>query len=278
MANALTTKARVKDRLKLNNTNFDDLIDNLIVAVTARMETMCGRQFTLATYTNEVHDGSDLYGSKRTVLIPKNAPIGSVSSIQYQAGPNSAPSWTTINSDLYFTDYDAGLIRFPNGLPTGTRNVRITYTAGWDGYAVGLTSYWNFNVTPTGDVDGSNGTFTLPEDAEELIVYADGVRLASSSVTFTAGTDTFTIAAGAVPFSTIAVDYQETVGADSGNAALPAELVDVCERAVIHLYKQRDSEGKSSESFQESSITWRENVFTKEMLATIKNYRRGDSL
>lgn len=278
MSNALTTKSRVKDRLKITETGFDTLFDNLIASVTARMETMCGRQFTLATYTNELHDGSDLYGSPRTILIPKNAPIGNVASVQYNSGTNSTPSWTTLDADFYDVDADTGLIHLNTTLPRGKRNIRITYTAGWDGFAVGLTSYWNFNVVPTGAVNGSNLTFTLPENADQVVVYADGVREASANVTFTAGTATFTLASGRAPYSTIAVDYKETLASASGDPVLPPELVDVCERAVIHLFKKRDSEGRSSESFQESTITWQDEVFTKEMLATIKNYRRGYNL
>lgn len=278
MSNALTTRARVKTRLTITGTGFDTLIDNLIVYVTARMETMCGRSFTLATYTNEVHDGGDIYGSLRRVLIPKNAPIGTITSVQYNAGTNSNPSWTTISTDDYDVDYDAGVLYFQYSLPRGKRNIRITYTAGWDGFDVGITAYWNFNITPTGDVDGSNLTFTLPEDASEIIVYVDGVRESSSNITFTADTDTFTLAAGRAPFSSIAVDYKETLAAATGDPVLPPELVDVCERAVIHLFKKRDSEGRTSESFQESSITRSDSIFNAEMLTTIKNYRRGYDL
>jgi hypothetical protein len=275
MSNALTTAARVKDRLKITATSFDTLISNLIVSVTARMETMCGRQFTLGTYTHELHDGSDVYGSWRFILMTKNAPVGSVSAVSYKTGSNTDPVWVAFTADDYDLNANLGMLYFKSPLPRGTQNIRITYTAGWDGYAVGLSSYWNFNVTPTGLVNGSNLTFTLPEDADELIVYADGLRESSANVTFTAGTDSFTLAAGRAPYSTIAVDYKETLAAASGDPVLPAELVDVCERAVVHLFKKRDSEGKSTESFQESSITWNKAVFDDEMLATIKNYRRG---
>jgi len=65
------------------------------------------------------------------------------------------------------------------------------------------------------------------------------------------------------------------VGSASGSPALPSEVVEVCEEAVIHLFKKRQSEGRTSESFQESSITWSSRVLTPEMVATIKNYRRG---
>lgn len=278
MSNALTTKTRVKDRLKITTTDFDTLLDNLIVSITARMEKMCNRQFTLATYTQEIHDGSDFNDNIRGYLITKNAPVGSVTSIQYKAGSNSSPNWTTISVDDYDVDYDTGLIHFPTGMPRGKRNIRITYTAGWDGYAVGISSYWNFNTTPTGTLDGSNRTFTLAENASEIVVYVDGVRESSSNITFTADTDEFTLAVGRQPYSTISVDYKETIASATGDPVLPPELVDICERAVIHLFKKRDSEGRSSEGFGESSITWEKAIFNDEMLATIKNYRRGYNL
>lgn len=275
MSNALTTKARVKDRLKISTTDFDDVIDNLIVAMTARMEMMCNRQFTLATYTQEIHDGSDLYGSQRMMLITKNAPIGSVSTIEYKAGTNTTPNWTEFDSDNYDVDYDAGIIHFPFGLYRGKRNIRITYTAGWDGYSVGINSYWNFNVTPTGAVNGSNRTFTLPENASEIVVYADGARESSDNITFTADTDEFTLASGRAPYTAISVDYKETITEAAGNPALPPELVDVCERAVIRLFKRRETDGRTTESFNESTVTYEKDILNSEMLATIKNYRRG---
>ena len=130
---------------------------------------MCGRSFTLATYTNELHDGTDLYGTRRTILIPKNAPISSVSSIQYKAGTNASPNWTSFSTEDYDVDETTGLVYFDNPLPSGKRNIRITYTAGWDGYDVATSSLWTFNATPTGTVNGSNGTFTLPVDASQVI-------------------------------------------------------------------------------------------------------------
>lgn len=275
MSNALTSTTRVKDRLKISASTFDTLLTNLIVAVTERLETMCGRSFTNATYTNELHDGSDFYGSVRSILISQNAPISTLTSIEYKAGTNTTPSWTTFDSDTYDVDYDAGLIYFDNPLPQGKRNIRITYDAGWDGFSASISSLWTLNVTPTGTVNGSNASFTLPEEADEVIIYADGVRLAAANVTHTAGSDSVTIAAASVPFSTIAADYKATSSASDATPTLPMELVELCERAVVKLFKQRDSEGKTSESFQESSITWRESLFTKEDMATIKNYRRG---
>jgi len=279
MANAITTKARVKSRLAISTTDYDDLFDNLIIAVTKRMEVMTDRDFALATYTNELHDGGDWYGSNRTILRPRNAPISNVASVEYKSGTNEQPNWTAFNTNDYDVDETVGIIYFDRPLPSGKRNIRITYTAGWESYDIAQVSgLWYFNTVPTGTVNGSNATFTLAEDADEVIVYADGVRVKPDLVTHTAGTDTFTLAAAAVPYSSIAVDYKATTAGNSGSSTIPADLVEVCERAVVTLFKRRDNEGKTSESYNESSITWRSQVFTNEDLATIKNYKRGDAV
>lgn len=272
---ALTTKVRIKDRLQITATTFDDLFDNLILAITARIEQMTGRRFIQGTYTSELHDGSDNYGSLRTALIVKNAPVQTVSSVQYKAGSNSTPLWTAFDEDDYDLDADAGILYFHSGLPRGMRNIRVTYTGGFSGYSIGVNNFWFFNVTPTGTVNGSNLTFTLPEDATQVIVYADGLREAAANVIFVAGTATFTLAAGRAPSSTIAVDYLRENAAEDSDLYLPADLVEVCEKAVVKTFKRRESEGKSSETFQESSIVWEKSVFTEEDLATIRNYRRG---
>lgn len=275
---ALTTKARIKERLGITATTFDDLIDNLILAVTKRISQMCNRRFTQATFTHELHDGSDAYGSLRVALIIKNAPIQTLSAVQYNVGTYSNPDWDDFHEDSYTLDADAGILYFTGGLPRGKQNIRVTYTGGFSGYSIGLTNYWTYNVVPTGTVDGSNLTFTLPVDADEIVVYADGLRIAATNYTFVAGSATFTLDAGQAPFSTIVVDYLSEASAIDSEDWLPADLVEVAEAVVTRIYKRRDSEGRLSESFGESSISWTEGVYTKEDLATIKNYRRGYNL
>ncbi|TFH72392.1 hypothetical protein E3V39_12490 [Gammaproteobacteria bacterium LSUCC0112] len=191
MAEALTTKALIKDRLGMTVTTYDALLDKLINAVVARINLMTGRVFTTATFTNELHDGSDALGSLRSTLIVKNAPITTLTSVQYDAGANGSPQWTDFPAADYRADLPLGIIHFPYGLPRGMQNVRVTYVGGY----------------------ASN--------------------------------------------------------------AYPEDVVEVVEEVVVRIFKRRESEGKSSESFQESSITWTENVFSSENLATIKNYRRG---
>lgn len=277
MSYALTTKERIKDRLQITSTAFDTVLDRLIVSVSERIERMCNRHFVQATYTNELYDGSGLYGGRRGVIILKNAPIASIASVEYQGGLNSAPTWTAYRVDDYDVDTDLGAIF--GGFERGRRNIRVTYTAGYAASSLNINNYWVMNATPTGTVDGSNRVFTLPVNASEVVVYADGLRIASANYSFVAGSNTITFNAGQQPYSTISVDYLPSTAAVTDNTpTLPADVIEVCEEAVIRLFKRRDSEGKSSETFGESSITWSRDIFTPENLAAIKNYRRGDFL
>lgn len=272
---ALTTKARVKTRLGLTSTGFDDLLDTLILAVTDRMERMANRRFMLSTWTNELYDGVDPYDTRRTTLILKNAPVANIASIEYKSGFNSNPTWTPYTVDDYDTDLDAGILYFVR-LPDGRRNIRVTYTAGYSGYSIGIVMVWVFNATPTGTVDRTNRVFTLPVSASQVVVYADGVRVAPENYTHAA--DTITFDEGAQPYSTISVDYLPAVADGGSYPNLPMDIVEVCEEAVVRLFKKRESEGRSSETFQESSITWEKDVFTRENVATIKNFRRSSFL
>lgn len=275
MSDALTTKARVKERLQITVTDFDDLFDRLIVATTKRISQMCNRRFLQATYTRQLYDGCNASGGRISTLLLRNAPVHTISTIEYKSGPNSSPTWTAFDEDDYDADMATGILYFRFLLPAGKQNIRITYNAGWSGQSIGIADGWVFNSTPSGSANGVNLEFTLSEDADEVIVYADGIRIAAANYTFTAGTDTITFDSGSQPFSTISVDYLPTTTSSDDDDTLPEDLVEVCEEVVVRLFKRRDSEGRSQESFGESSITWTTDVFSRENRATIKNYRRG---
>ena len=198
----LTTKSRVKNRLGITTTSFDGLMDALIGGVTDRMERMAGRRFKQTAYSNELYDGSDIYGSAGLILIIKNGPITGAPTLEYKTGSNANPTWVDYSVEDYAIDNATGLIHMKGSLPQGKQNVRITYTGGFI-----------INFTGTYDIESDH--------------------------------------------------------------TLPLELTEVCEKAVVRSFKKRDSEGRSSESFEGSSITWEEDVFLAEDIAIIKNYRRG---
>lgn len=198
---ALTTKTRIKSRLQINTTSFDDVIETMIAATTAKIEQMAGRRFKDTTYTQELYDGVDAYGDRMSYIVLKNSPIISFTSLEYKSGNNEDPTWFEYTSNDYDLNETSGVIYFNSDMPRGRQNVRATYRAG---YLI--------------DFDTSD-------------VYS------------TAHT-------------------------------LPFDISEVCEEVVVRLFKKRDSEGRSQESFQESSVTWNENVFTPENVTTINNYRR----
>ena len=86
--------------------------------------------------------------------------------------------------------------------------------AGYDSTQVVLRDEnWQMDVTPTGTVNGSNLVFTLPADASQAVVYADGMRVKGGGIdyTHTTDTDTITFVSGRQPFSSISVDYLPTI-------------------------------------------------------------------
>lgn len=275
MSDALTTKARIKARLGITVADFDDFFDRLIIATTKRMSQMCNRRFLQATYTNQPYDGCTPSGSRLSTLLLRNSPVHVISAVEYKIGPNSSPVWVAFDQDDYDADMAIGILYFRFLLPAGKQNIRVTYTAGWSGSSIGIDGLWVFNSTPTGVVNGVNTVFTLAEEADEVVVYADGLRIAAENYTFTEGDDTIIFDSGSQPFATISVDYKPSSVTAGEDSALPEDLVEVCEEVVVRLFKRRDHEGRSQETLGESTITWNTDVFTKENIATVKNYRRG---
>lgn len=72
---------------------------------------------------------------------------------------------------------------------------------------------WQMDVTPTGTVNGSNTTFTIPANASQLVVYADGLRVKGGGEDYdhTADTDTIEFVSGRQPYGSISIDYLPTV-------------------------------------------------------------------
>lgn len=60
---------------------------------------------------------------------------------------------------------------------------------------------------------------------------------------------------------------------DQSTHTLPADLTALCERMVIRMFKRREAEGKSSESFDGASVTW-DTKLTEEDKAVINKYTR----
>lgn len=185
---ALTSFARVKTRLDITVTGMDNTLEFLTYAVTDFLEKFCQRRFKETTYTQELYDGSSVDGQgRKKYLILKNAPVSSITAVQYRAGTRSSPSWTDFLTDDYEPMNNEGMLYFPAGMPAGLQNIRVSYVAG---YKIDFASQANF----------LNDT----------------------------------------------------------NHTLPYVLTDLAERLVIRLFKKRESEGRSQETLNNSSINWSE--------------------
>ena len=137
----LTTLARVKERLGFasSNTTWDDLLNSLISEISARAKDITGRVLTEATYT-EYYDGTGT-----DTLYLRQGPLVSVSSVysvSYGSDGIGGRTETTslLDSSSYVPDglrsegwRGCGKIRLLGGTWTsGTRNWKVTYTAGYD--------------------------------------------------------------------------------------------------------------------------------------------------
>jgi hypothetical protein len=154
---ALTTKERVKARLQITTTSFDDIFDRMIASETDRIERITGRRFKQGAVTNELHSGKNEFDEARKLVILKNAPVSTVASITYATGAPSDPTWVTLSADSYDIALADGIIY--NKFPRGISNIRVNYTAG---YLIDFTNEY------------STTQHTLPYDisevCEELVV------------------------------------------------------------------------------------------------------------
>lgn len=195
---ALTSLARLKDRLTITDTAKDAALERIINGATGYIERYCNRRFKRATYTNEVHS---VNARGQDCVALEQIPVISISAAEYRAGTPSTPNWTSFIADQYEIrgNGKSGLVQIYGGVPYGTNSTRFTYIAGY-------------------------------------------------LIDFTAITDTT-------------------------KHTLPDELSDICERIATKLWKRREAEGKSQESFESSSVTW-ETLLTADDKEILDQYKR----
>jgi len=160
---ALSTLARVKDRLQITQPDFDSVLIRIINATTDYIERQCGKtglektpndgHFMAKTYTNEVYS---VTGAKQIYLVLRNAPVSALTSFQWRAGTPSNPNWTSFITDQFelLEDGASGIVRVYGVMPRLYSNMlRATYTAGY------LIDWQNA---------GNGTTHTLPADLTNL--------------------------------------------------------------------------------------------------------------
>lgn len=124
----LTTLDQVKALLETQETQWDDLIKELISAVSARAAAYCNRDFEQKERV-EYHDGGGQY------LYLKGLPVVSIASI------HGSDTWVWDEGALipgdHYQLFGAGLLAYRFGVwPYGPRALKVVYTGGYAPEAV----------------------------------------------------------------------------------------------------------------------------------------------
>lgn len=128
---ALTTLERVKNRLEITHANSDALIQDAINEATGFIQTYCNRRFVKQSYTDEIYDGTSPAGATRQNIQLSDAPIQSFSKAEYDAGTNKSPNWQAFDANWYDYRSDIGVVILYVPGPSGIRNLRFSYEAGY---------------------------------------------------------------------------------------------------------------------------------------------------
>jgi len=258
---ALTTLARVKDRLGISDTSFDSLLTRFINAVTDGIERTCGKSgpekypndghFIQKTYTNEVYS---VRGQRQQHLVLRNAPVA----FAFLTG-NTTNNSASVTNCSTTAGLAVGMPIVGAGISSGTTiaaivnstTITLSQVAGATQTAVyleasGLMSFqWRAGTPSTPSwTPFIPDQFEIEEQGASGIIRVYGVlpRLYSNMlrVTYSAG---------------YPVDWD-----NAGNGTthrLPADLTNTCENVVVRLFKRRLLDGKASEAIQGATTAWR---------------------
>ena len=138
---ALTTRALVQSYINNSDSGLNTIIDTILAAVEARILAHLGRlRIESGTVTNEYHDGD----GRSDGLLLNEWPATAITSVYW---------WDGTTADLVAaTDYvldsaaqdSAGILLYtpdagaPQPWPSGRRNIRVTYTAGYSAVPAAL--------------------------------------------------------------------------------------------------------------------------------------------
>jgi uncharacterized phiE125 gp8 family phage protein len=119
---ALANTSDLRDWLRINNNNEDSLLDRLITAVSANVESYLNRKILVASYT-EWYDGT---GTDRLLLT--QYPVTAVQSVMMDGVTVSAAADATSTG---WSFDDVGIFYQFGKFTRNRQNVKVTYTAGY---------------------------------------------------------------------------------------------------------------------------------------------------
>jgi hypothetical protein len=120
-----TTLARVKAILAKTDSADDDYLEELLEAVSQRIEDFIDRPIESVSRTEEY----DVHSVTQSTIFLRSYPVSSITSITYAEDWDFA-SATAIDSDLYHLVEETGEVHFRTKLNPGLKVLRVVYTAG----------------------------------------------------------------------------------------------------------------------------------------------------
>jgi hypothetical protein len=276
---ALSTVARIKDRLQITISDFDAVLTRFLNSATDFIERECGRtgmefypndgHFLQKKYVNEVYS---VRGTRQETLVLRNAPV-----IYLIVIGNLTAGSAVVSNCSPVTGIVAGMPLYAiQGLfPQGTTVVSVSGTSVTMSQAASVTqTAATFEISGlisfqwrAGTPSNPNWTsfitdqFELEGQGHSGIVRVYGVmpRLYSNMVraTYVAG----------FPY-----DWQNA-GNAGGTHQVPADLTNLCDNLVVRFFEQRRLAGKASESIQGATVAWRNQLDAADQ-NVLNNYRR----
>lgn len=129
---ALTDVASVKESLGIDSgdTSKDNLIKRKINQATLYIESYCSlsrdHHLKESTYTNEEYDGTN-----NSTIVLRMRPVSVITTFQRRDSTLSDGAFSDVESELYFSDLNAGVIELVTRSNGGWNRYRVTYTAGY---------------------------------------------------------------------------------------------------------------------------------------------------
>lgn len=160
--NSLITLAYFKEVMGITTTSNDTVYEHLINAAADWLERYTGRKLKLATYTDEVYDGSGT-----NTLNLKQYPVTTLTRIQRRSGYGTSADWTSLSGDTYEIDKVDGQVIIAGNFSNRDYVYRVTYTAGYS------------------DADGA--LYPIPEDLKlalaQMVYLGFGNRVRDRTIT-----------------------------------------------------------------------------------------------
>lgn len=128
---AWTSLSDTKEFLGISASTHDTLLENLIDSATDFLEKrLGGRRIVIpGSDYQEIYDGNTDQFS-RNYLTLDHWPVTIFTSVEYDSGTPSSPSWNAYDADTYERYDNQGQLYFYGGLLRGRRKIRVTYSAG----------------------------------------------------------------------------------------------------------------------------------------------------